>query len=660
MNINYKTIYNDQTGAWVAVSELKATIGKKSISGCVKQSSDLTNKCSIMMKSVLALSVALLTNTNVFAQYSTGSAVLGGLGSVAIGGNLNEEALVPASATGLYAVSIGTNSVVKGSHSIALGVSSTARGRSSVALGNSSIAEAPGAMALGPVAYAEGSDSMALGLNSRSSGDQSIAIGINSESKSYNSIALGKETSAIAASAVAIGHGSVASNIGAISLGSNHTNSSIPTKSSGKHSVAIGSAAQTSIDHSVVIGSYSLYGETELINNSISTTLASLDASDSMKSPLSAGVSVGSLANERRVVNVANGRVLSGSTDAVNGDQLFVISTSMSTVSSSLSSLSISTSTGLSTVSNNVDSLSTSTLAGFSTVMSGMGSLSTGLSSTNSEVASLSATTLIGLRTVTSSVESLSTANSMAISNGIAGRVGSVLASVSSLNTEVASTLSTVELLSTSVSAGLSELAGDVGLLSSTVMAIDSLGTKYLRANASAGDPVAQAIGIGSIAMGSGATAQNANDVAIGNSAVASGGNSVALGAGSVATEPNTISVGYAGNERRISSIAPGIKGTDAVNVNQLNEVTNYTNQQLKKSYGGVASALALESAPYVPGALTYSAGMGYFQGEGAIGLSIRHTAINNRWSITGGMTHGTSGGIGARLALTGVMGSYD
>ena len=93
---------------------------------------------------------------------------------------------------------------------------------------------------------------------------------------------------------------------------------------------------------------------------------------------------------------------------------------------------------------------------------------------------------------------------------------------------------------------------------------------------------------------------------AIGDHAYASGANSVAVGANSVASAPNTLSVGSVGNERGISNVAPGVNGTDAVNLNQLNNAAaqsnRYTDQQIKglKRYvdGGVAATMAVAGLP--------------------------------------------------------------
>ncbi|MGL4767985.1 MAG: YadA family autotransporter adhesin [Formosimonas sp.] len=167
------------------------------------------------------------------------------------------------------------------------------------------------------------------------------------------------------------------------------------------------------------------------------------------------------------------------------------------------------------------------------------------------------------------------------------------------------------------------------------------------------------------IAMGNHATASGVGSIALGANSSASAPNSVALGSNSVADQANTVSVGSVGNERRITNVAAGVANTDAANVGQLkamgatilNQANTYTDQQMKKAYGGVASVLALESAPYIAGTWTYAAGAGYYQGEGALGVSVRRTADNNRWSFTGGVSKGTSGGVGARVAITGILG---
>ena len=45
---------------------------------------------------------------------------------------------------------------------------------------------------------------------------------------------------------------------------------------------------------------------------------------------------------------------------------------------------------------------------------------------------------------------------------------------------------------------------------------------------------------------------------------------SVAIGSGSVASGPDTVSFGAGGLLRRLTNVAPGTNGTDAINLSQL------------------------------------------------------------------------------------------
>jgi trimeric autotransporter adhesin len=116
----------------------------------------------------------------------------------------------------------------------------------------------------------------------------------------------------------------------------------------------------------------------------------------------------------------------------------------------------------------------------------------------------------------------------------------------------------------------------------------------------------------------------------------------------------NNVTLGNNTGPTTIHNVAPGVAGTDAVNVDQLKGVQNSINGVARKAYAGVASAIAMESAPYVPGKVTYAAGAGYYQNQGAVGIALRRTADNGRWSVTGGMS-ASAGGVAARVGIAGV-----
>ncbi|MGC2945927.1 YadA-like family protein [Burkholderia ambifaria] len=68
----------------------------------------------------------------------------------------------------------------------------------------------------------------------------------------------------------------------------------------------------------------------------------------------------------------------------------------------------------------------------------------------------------------------------------------------------------------------------------------------------------------------------------IGSTATATGKNAVAVGQGSVADRDNSFSVGAKGNERQVTNVAAGTASTDAVNVQQLNDNLNAASTQAK------------------------------------------------------------------------------
>ncbi|RQR61944.1 hemagglutinin [Burkholderia sp. Bp9125] len=74
-----------------------------------------------------------------------------------------------------------------------------------------------------------------------------------------------------------------------------------------------------------------------------------------------------------------------------------------------------------------------------------------------------------------------------------------------------------------------------------------------------------------------------------GSTATASGKNAVAVGQGSVADRDNSFSVGAKGSERQVTNVAAGTAPTDAVNVQQLNDnvaaARSYTDQRVGQVY---------------------------------------------------------------------------
>ena len=93
---------------------------------------------------------------------------------------------------------------------------------------------------------------------------------------------------------------------------------------------------------------------------------------------------------------------------------------------------------------------------------------------------------------------------------------------------------------------------------------------------------------------------------------------------------------------------------------NKLDNAFSMTNKRIndveKKANAGIAAAMALEAAPYVSGKYTYAAGAAYHGGENAVGVTLRKTADNGRWSITGGVAAASQGDPSVRIGISGVI----
>jgi trimeric autotransporter adhesin len=191
------------------------------------------------------------------------------------------------------------------------------------------------------------------------------------------------------------------------------------------------------------------------------------------------------------------------------------------------------------------------------------------------------------------------------------------------------------------------------------VEAAQSTGTHATAAGANA-----NASGTNAVAMGANSVASGNNSTALGAGANASADNAVALGQGSVADRANAVSVGAVGSERQITNVAPGVQGTDAVNVNQLNsgvssavgQANSYTDDQIRSarrdSYGGTASALAAAGLPQavLPGRGMVAIAGGTYAGQSAVALGVSQLSETGKWVYKVQGTSDSRGQFGASV----------
>lgn len=186
----------------------------------------------------------------------------------------------------------------------AVGTGSQATNYRATALGDYTIASGTDSLGLGTTAEATGNRSISAGLSSKASGVNAIAIGDKAVSSSNDSVAIGEQASAVNSQAIAIGsHSSV----------------------SGSYSVAIGLRANAKDDWSVALGNSSETAKAVSTKNMTVGGKMYLTAGGVAKGT----VSIGNDNIKRTITNVAAGRVLDTSTDAVNGSQLYATNQSV-------------------------------------------------------------------------------------------------------------------------------------------------------------------------------------------------------------------------------------------------------------------------------------------------------------------------------------------
>ncbi|WP_213767744.1 YadA-like family protein [Caballeronia sp. dw_19] len=156
------------------------------------------------------------------------------------------------------------------------------------------------------------------------------------------------------------------------------------------------------------------------------------------------------------------------------------------------------------------------------------------------------------------------------------------------------------------------------------------------------------------VAIGGNSQASGSNSMAMGANSIASGDNSVAIGANSVANEANTVSMGSAGNERRVTNVAPGVNGTDATNVNQLNALRNDVSSSLssieRSAMSGVAAAMAMPNLmPSAPGKTVVGAGVANYKGYSAFAAGATYRSENSKWLMNAAVSVTPNGDTGVR-----------
>ena len=386
MNKVYRTVFNEKTNTWVAVSEVAKAHGKSGVSGNVVSTvldGVLFDKKMLAVSTAVAAALVSQSAMAANARIENGSAQwtiavspsgsdVGGNGSAKATGKRSIAAGWNAKADGENSIALGydasteTNSATyyriknvpdKTMNNIAIGKQARSGGLQTIAFGPESVASKSQSIAFGFDAQATGDQSVALGANTRSVGDSSIAIGgddldsvastvyrmtsPSADNDAYNDTALAKQYRTLTGQnlvdftpgnryiGTATGQAGVAVGVSAKAA---DLSTAVGAKShaTGEHSVALGVGANATLANAVALGA----GSTTATNaiDVPSATIGAITYGGGASPFAGSGkvvpgdqVSVGAAGFERQIKHVAPGAITAASTDAINGSQLFYV-----------------------------------------------------------------------------------------------------------------------------------------------------------------------------------------------------------------------------------------------------------------------------------------------------------------------------------------------
>ena len=248
---------------------------------------------------------------------------------------------------GIGSTAIGVNSMSKGAASTSIGVIARSWGKNSLAVGSQAGAYGDKSTSLGDTntvgfdmtdGTTSGAASSAVGTDNKVYGNNSYVIGggntIGSATITETTEANGDKIKKVTAGTVkgstagafgykntittdnayVVGNNSTASADGAMVLGSS-------ASVTGKNGVALGNNTKVANENAVAIGNGS---ETAAAVATPSATINGVAHNFAGVNPAST-VSVGKAGSERTITNVAAGRISATSTDAINGSQLYAV-----------------------------------------------------------------------------------------------------------------------------------------------------------------------------------------------------------------------------------------------------------------------------------------------------------------------------------------------
>lgn len=499
----------------------------------VSENSKSAKKSSKTIQSIVLAAVAFGgTSITMAGELALRGGTATGTDTIAIGERSN--------ASGILSMALGANSVVEGINSVAIGSGAKVLGNDSVAIGTRAKALANYSTALGNQATAETAYDFAAGYNANASGGQSMALGFAAKSKGVASTAIGSSSLAAGNYSIAIGQESrtAADKSFATALG-------YKSNASGWASFAQGSFALASGDGSISIG-------------------------DSSSATGKNSIAIGGGASRANLDNsVALGSQSKTSTDAVT-----VTSATVGDI----------------------------TYGGFTGAVSSVGSqISVGNTGNERQIKHVAAGTIS--QTSTDAINGSQLFSTQKALGNLASSTSSALGGGSNVQPDGSLSLPTYVITNNPMSPGSTVTVNNVG---DALTALDQAVNTGLVFNGNTGNNITKKLGDtlsikGDLANADAATATNLrvdeengelkiklarnltdlDSVTVGNTVLNPNGLTVGGPTG-----PSITTNGINAGDKAITNVAPGVNGTDAVNVDQLTKQTAVATTEVKAADG--------------------------------------------------------------------------
>ncbi|KRG35607.1 hypothetical protein AK824_09660, partial [Psychrobacter sp. P11G3] len=527
----------------------------------------------------------------------TNDSSAGGDNSTAIGVN----AIVEAGANNTVALGLNTRATADATNSVVIGNGSQVAGQSSVAIGDGAQALGNQSIAIGTGNIVNGDNSGAFGDPSTINGNNSYSVGNNNTINSDDTFVLGNGITANQNGSVVLGLGSAATTGAGIAGYLSTGNAAITATTSTTGAVAVGDAANGV--YRQVTGVAAGTADSDAVN--VSQLKSVSDALESSNEALSnaavqydtnpddtvnkGSITLGGGAAGTTITNVNGGAINAGSTDAINGGQLYNLGNDVAGIIGGDAAI------------DDEGNLTATNIGG------------TGASNLNDAIAAVNNGNAQANEDIQANTDRLDTGLSFSADSG--NDVNKSVGNSTALKFEGSDNITT-----TTTDSGIKfDLSGNINVDNVTA---------------------------GTVTTGN--TTVNTNGVTIANGP----NESVVLSGTGLDNGGNTIT-GVADGINPTDAVNFGqLSALDGKLSNSVNELGYKINEVEDDANAGISAAMAMSSLPqaYIPGKSMIGGGVATYNGESAVAIGLSKVSDNGRWVMKINGTADTQGNAGGAI----------